>query len=259
MLLSYVCDNSTDEVVFMWWLPFSNSSPWTFTSFLACLPPWVLFLLSFINALSHQLPLQFSIEFQFTKGRIFFTNHQTIFAIFVWCQLCCGIGILDYQNWNLNVSQSLKCACVAGNAFFLVGHRVLDMRRSNGCLFRKNRRWVGASISCSGVRNDLPSIEQLSDARVIYSVAASMGHNQVYIPTLDLCWKGSTRSSTLCDVYGLFGGEKIIQKGDNTDNNELSFIWLEKIGRTLISFSLEFNFKFQTFSFSGIESKSIFG
>ncbi|KAG2410631.1 Histone deacetylase [Vigna angularis] len=65
-----------------------------------------------------------------------------------------------------------------GSAFFLVGHRVLDMRRSNGCLFRKNRRWVGASISCSGVRNDLPSIEQLSDARVIYSVAASMGHNQ---------------------------------------------------------------------------------
>ncbi|XP_027921737.1 histone deacetylase 14 isoform X1 [Vigna unguiculata] len=67
---------------------------------------------------------------------------------------------------------------LAGNAFFLVGHRVLDIRTSNDCLFRKNRRWVGASISCSGVRNDLPSIEQLSDARVIYSVAASMGHNQ---------------------------------------------------------------------------------
>ncbi|XP_020215842.1 histone deacetylase 14 [Cajanus cajan] len=68
-----------------------------------------------------------------------------------------------------------------GNAFFLVGHRVLDIRVCNGSLFRKSQRCFGASISCSGgVRNQsiVPSIEQLSDARVIYSVAPSMGHNQ---------------------------------------------------------------------------------
>ncbi|TKY60439.1 Histone deacetylase 14 [Spatholobus suberectus] len=68
-----------------------------------------------------------------------------------------------------------------GNAFFLVGHRVLDIRACNNSLFRKNRRCFGTSIARSGgVRNDsfVPSIEQLSDARVIYSVAPSMGHNQ---------------------------------------------------------------------------------
>ncbi|RDX62330.1 Histone deacetylase 14, partial [Mucuna pruriens] len=58
----------------------------------------------------------------------------------------------------------------SGSAFFLVGHHVLDIRVC-----------FGANISCSGgVRNDffVPSIQQLSDARVIYSVAPSMGHNQ---------------------------------------------------------------------------------
>ncbi|KAG5029825.1 hypothetical protein AAZX31_05G180000 [Glycine max] len=59
----------------------------------------------------------------------------------------------------------------SGNAFFLVGHHVLDIR-----VFRKNQRCFRASISCSAVRNG--SIEQLSDARLIYSVAPSMGHNQ---------------------------------------------------------------------------------
>ncbi|KAK7358816.1 hypothetical protein VNO77_00756 [Canavalia gladiata] len=68
-----------------------------------------------------------------------------------------------------------------GNVFFLVGHHVLDTRVFDNRWFRKNQKGFGASISCSAhVRNDsfLPSIEQLSDARLIYSVAPSMGHNQ---------------------------------------------------------------------------------
>ncbi|KAJ1405043.1 Ureohydrolase domain superfamily [Sesbania bispinosa] len=85
----------------------------------------------------------------------------------------------------------------SGNAFFLVGHHVskwesgsngsdLNARIFDNRFFRKNQRGLkkclGASITCSsgGVRDgsSLPSIEQLSDARVIYSVAPSMGHNQ---------------------------------------------------------------------------------
>ncbi|KAI5384168.1 histone deacetylase 14, chloroplastic [Lathyrus oleraceus] len=81
----------------------------------------------------------------------------------------------------------------SGNAFFLVGHHVSRWKRNyNGCeletrRFRNNHRdrgvkkCLGASICCSShVPNgsSLPSIEQLSNARVIYSVAPSMGHNQ---------------------------------------------------------------------------------
>ncbi|XP_057747768.1 histone deacetylase 14, chloroplastic isoform X1 [Arachis stenosperma] len=60
---------------------------------------------------------------------------------------------------------------------------ILRIRVSGNRLFRKNgNKCSGAgSISCSaGARNDdfLPSINQLSDARLIYSVASSMGHNQ---------------------------------------------------------------------------------
>ncbi|KAL2342909.1 hypothetical protein Fmac_004194 [Flemingia macrophylla] len=70
-----------------------------------------------------------------------------------------------------------------GNAFFLVGHRVLDIRvcDNNNSSLHKGQRCFRASISCSsGARNEsfVPSIEQLRDARVIYSVAPSMGHNQ---------------------------------------------------------------------------------
>lgn len=43
---------------------------------------------------------------------------------------------------------------------------------------------IGASISCSHSFHEginLPSIQELTDARVIYSVAPAMGHNQVHL------------------------------------------------------------------------------
>ncbi|XP_027340409.1 histone deacetylase 14 isoform X1 [Abrus precatorius] len=62
-----------------------------------------------------------------------------------------------------------------GNAFFLAAHHhVFDLRVFDNRSFRTNQKRFRASISCSF----LPSIHQLNDARLIYSVAPSMGHNQ---------------------------------------------------------------------------------
>ncbi|KAJ1412965.1 Ureohydrolase domain superfamily [Sesbania bispinosa] len=104
-----------------------------------------------------------------------------------------------YSSSFLTVLQIFSIFVLAHwNAFFLVGHHVSKWKSGiNGSgsnarifdnrFFRKNQRGLkkclGASITCSGggVRDgssSLPSIEQLSDARVIYSVAPSMGHNQ---------------------------------------------------------------------------------
>lgn len=89
----------------------------------------------------------------------------------------------------------------SGSVFSLLDHhlrkwktyhgRGLDMRfvvnRSFWENLKGNKRYfskrVGAPICCSTAnRSDsfLPSNEQLSDARLIYSVAPAMGHNQVY-------------------------------------------------------------------------------
>ncbi|CAK8579000.1 unnamed protein product [Lathyrus sativus] len=81
----------------------------------------------------------------------------------------------------------------AGSAPFRVSHHVSRWKRSysgreletrrfrNNHRDRSMKKRLRASINCSSdVPNgsSLPSIEQLSNARVIYSVASSMGHNQ---------------------------------------------------------------------------------
>ncbi|KAI4317091.1 hypothetical protein L6164_024997 [Bauhinia variegata] len=88
---------------------------------------------------------------------------------------------------------------LSGDVFFLVGHHLGKWKTGNrfdsgvvffgNRLFRKNQRvgkrylskCRGAPITClTGIKNlsSVSSNEQLSDARLIYSVAPAMGHNQ---------------------------------------------------------------------------------
>jgi len=75
------------------------------------------------------------------------------------------------------VSDDLKLCLwcgITGKSIFLLNHHDVNKwknQRHNGV-----KKCLGASIYCS---TDVPSIQQLSHARLIYSVAPSMGHNQV--------------------------------------------------------------------------------
>jgi hypothetical protein len=79
-----------------------------------------------------------------------------------------------------------------GNALFLLGHHhhhhhhhhVNNWKssfQSEETITRNKKR-----LRPSRIRSSLPSIDQLTNARVIYSVAPSMGHNQVSFNFLKL-------------------------------------------------------------------------
>ncbi|KAK7318435.1 hypothetical protein RJT34_03136 [Clitoria ternatea] len=96
----------------------------------------------------------------------------------------------------------------AGNAFFLVSHHVLDI---NSCVFRKNQRC--STSNSATVRNDsfLPSVEQLSDARVIYSLAPSMGHNQESHPESHFRVPAIVKALEEMQLTSKFRGSEVIE------------------------------------------------
>ncbi|KAK4264736.1 hypothetical protein QN277_025869 [Acacia crassicarpa] len=92
-----------------------------------------------------------------------------------------------------------RSPCSSGSVFFLVGHQLSKWKTYNGCNLdtgffgsrflhtnqKDNKRCIskffGVPMFCSAsIRSDsfIPSKEQLSNARLIYSVAPAMGHNQ---------------------------------------------------------------------------------
>ncbi|CAI8619145.1 unnamed protein product [Vicia faba] len=115
----------------------------------------------------------------------------------------------------------------SGNGFFLLGHHVSRWKRSyNGReletrLFRNNRRnrggvkkCLGASINCSSNASNgssLPSIEQLSNARVIYSVAPSMGHNQESHPESHFRVPAIVKALEKMELTSKFRGSEVIE------------------------------------------------
>ncbi|XP_058731069.1 histone deacetylase 14, chloroplastic-like [Vicia villosa] len=113
-----------------------------------------------------------------------------------------------------------------GKAIFLLGHHGSRWKSNyNGCeletrLFRNNRRdkgakkCLGASIYCSSdVPNgsSLPSIEQLSNARVIYSVAPSMGHNQESHPESHFRVPAIVKALEEMKLTSKFRGSEVIE------------------------------------------------
>lgn len=88
-----------------------------------------------------------------------------------------GSPVLAIQNllsWN-------KYKRLDFSTDFVKGRRLQKHEVSWRVLCTKR---IGASISCSHSFHEginLPSIQELTDARVIYSVAPAMGHNQVHL------------------------------------------------------------------------------
>ena len=121
-------------------------------------------------------------------------NHHTWFSMFY------IFHVFEAQLWShINLVDNIFSTEV-GNMFFLVQNHIHKWKNhprfgsyaklDSRCILehiRSRRRYssntYGASISCStGAAKDfyLPSDTQLADAKVIYSVAPAMGHNQVY-------------------------------------------------------------------------------
>lgn len=134
-------------------------------------------------------------------------------------QLQCSF--LCYADCALHISEGIRIVLISGSVFLLVDHHLSKWKISNGCDLdvryfvnrflhknhKGNKRYLSkcieAPISCSSItRNDsfLPSNEQQNSAKLIYSVAPAMGHNQVQVahsfitlPFFLEAWHGNSR------------------------------------------------------------------
>ncbi|XP_028798406.1 histone deacetylase 14-like isoform X2 [Neltuma alba] len=125
-----------------------------------------------------------------------------------------------------------RSPCSSGSVFFLVGHQLSKWKAYNGCnldsrffvsrFFHKNQKGnkkfiskcIGVPISCSAaIRSGsfIPSKEQLNDARLIYSVAPAMGHNQESHPESHLRVPAIVNALEDMKLTSKFRGSEIIE------------------------------------------------